>query len=87
MGAVGNYEVVEVSFSHQLAAGGRVDIEVPAPEGKVVMGAGINLPLQGVTLELQYPRPDGSAWIFRAYRGSAGVVSGLAYATCAEMGC
>lgn len=89
MSAVGNYEVVSTSGTPSLPG----SIELDAPEGKVLLGFGVQF---AADVDQQYaawsvaPSSDGTSATFRFTLGSdvghglTGAV--IVYATCAELG-
>lgn len=91
MGCVGDYEVIEESFSKPDYP---FEITVTAPEGKKVLGGGIRFGSVDLNRLLTYtgrPSADGTSWTFRVVTNSGGGIAyapytGVAAVTVARMG-
>jgi hypothetical protein len=89
MAAVGNYEVVEQSFSTSTLT---YEFDVAAPGGKVVLGGGIEFDVSDSSAVVYdgWPAADGSKWTFflkpRGDFTTYPPYTGVARVTCAELG-
>jgi hypothetical protein len=93
MAAVGNYQVVSTTFSVSPTATAPASVTIDAPDGAVVLGAGIafDSAAEGrFTPHSGSPAVDGSSWTFVVYAdlsgGQAPPLTGTMYVTCAELG-
>jgi hypothetical protein len=83
MAAVGNYEVVENDLG--ALTSGSYSETVDAPEGKVVLGGGLQADPGSVSVNASYPSSDGASWTVEFVTNN-GTSSAILRATCAEMG-
>ena len=87
MAAVGNYEVVDLSFGPYSDIHTTHHETVAAPDGKVILGCGFkNLENANHYYTVIYPSTDGTTLNVKINPQSSTTTYG-AYMVCAEMGC
>lgn len=87
MAAIGNYEVVDLSFGPYSDIHETYHETVAAPDGKVILGCGFkNLEYANLYYTVIYPSTDGTTLNVEINPQSPTATYG-AYMVCAEMGC
>ena len=91
MSAVGNFEVLSQAYGPFTDSSEHL-IQLTAPSGKVLLGAGIDEDTTGSNVRAvhtrNYPNATSTVWNFivRGQGSALQPASGTVYATCAEMG-